>query len=139
MYPAIILVSICTLLFGANAMNGQNFVTEPKGVILGHLDSLQIKYSVDTAKNGSGLIHFKDGEITVEYHLDKEGLCTIYRMQFPEKGLAESIDALNSTFTKIKEGAWREFDGEQYFIWSLEKTDNGYSISVFTEASLKDH
>jgi len=139
MYPSLIVVTIYTMLFSANAMNGQNFVTEPKNVILGHLDSQGIKYRVDMASDGSGLIHFKDGEITLEYHLDKEGICTVYRMQFPEKGLKESIDALNSTFTKIKEGVWREFDGERYFIWSLQKNDSGYSISVVTETRLKDH
>ena len=134
-----ILVTICTLLFGANAMNGQNFVTEPKDVILEHLGSQRIKYIVDMAPDGSEVIHFKDGKITVEYHLDKEGLCFVYQMRFPEEGLTESVDALNSAFTKIKEGMWREFDGEQYFIWSLEKTDSGYSISVVTETLFKDH
>lgn len=127
-----------SILFSVKTMNGQNFVTEPKDFILKHLDSNRIAYRVDKTPDGFEFIHFSDGKITVEYYIGKEGFCAVYLMQFPEEGLAESLNALNSAFTKIKEGVWREFDGDLYFIWSLEKTDNGYSLSVFKEPSLKN-
>ena len=131
--------SVYAILIGIGNLYGQNFVTDSMEVIKGHFDSDNVKYSIDMTLDGSECLHFKDREITVEYYFNKEGICVIYRMLFPEEGLAESLDGLNASFTKVKDGMWREYDGEQYFIWSLDKTDNGYSISVFTEASLKGH
>lgn len=133
----IIFFSVCVIVIGSVKLYGQNFVTDSMEVIKNHFDSHNVKYSIDRTLDGSECLHFKDGEITVEYYFNKEGICVIYRMLFPEEGLAESLDGLNASFTFVKDGMWREYDGRQYFIWLLDKKGNGYSLSVFTEVSLK--
>ncbi len=132
----IILATIHTIVFYTGGLYGQNFVTEPRDVIIEHFNSPSVEYSIDRTSDGFEVLHFKDGEITIEYYFNKEGICFVYRMLFPEEGFVESIEALTSEFKKVKEGMWREYDGQRYFIWSLDKTENGLSLSVFTEASL---
>tara|TARA_R110001583_G_scaffold126931_1_gene278505 strand:+ start:388 stop:813 length:426 start_codon:yes stop_codon:yes gene_type:complete len=132
-----IFFSVYAILIGIGNLYGQNFVTDSMEVIKDHFDSDNVKYSIDTTLDGSECLHFKDGEITVEYYFNNKGICVIYRMLFPEEGLVESLDGLNASFTFVKDGMWREYDGRQYFIWLLDKKDNGYSLSVFTEVSLK--
>jgi len=132
-----IFFSVYAILIGIGNLYGQNFVTDSMEVIKDHFDSDNVKYSIDTTLDGSECLHFKDGKITVEYYFNNKGICVIYRMLFPEEGLVESLDGLNASFTKVKDGMWREYDGRQYFIWLLDKKDSGYSLSVFTEISLK--
>ncbi len=128
---------VYAILIGIGGLYGQNFVTDSMEVIKDHFDSHNVKYFIDRTSDGSQCLHFKDGEITVEYYFNIEGICAIYRTLFPEEGLAGSLDTLNASFTKVKDGMWREYDGRRYFIWLLDKKGSGYSLSVFTEVSLK--
>ncbi|MCG2462818.1 hypothetical protein K8352_18790 [Flavobacteriaceae bacterium F89] len=129
--------SVFAIVLGIEELNGQNFVTDPIEVIKEHFDSHNVEYLINRTLDGSECLHFREGEITVEYYFNDEGICVIYRTLFPKEGLAESLDALNASFTKLKVGIWREYDGLQYFIRVLDKTISGYSLSVFTEVSLK--
>ena len=115
------------------SLNGQNFVTDPKGEIQEHFDSLQVQYSINTTGDGLEYLHFKDGEITVSYYFNNVNICIVYKMFFPEDGFRESIDALDNSFEPLNGGKWREFDGQQYFIWSLDRLEKGYSITVTAE------
>lgn len=133
----IILFTIHSIVLYPGGLYGQNFVTEPKNMVIEHFNSQSVEYSINRTSDGFEVLHLKDGQITVEYYFNKDEICFVYRMLFPEEGLVESIEALNFAFTKVKERMWLEYDGQQYFIWSLDKTGNGFSLSVFTEASLK--
>lgn len=127
---------VFVIVLGIAKLNGQNFVTDPIVAIKEHFDSIKVEYMLKRTLDGSECLHFKDGEITVEYYFNNEGMCVIFRTLFPEDGLVATLDALNTSFTKLKDGMWREYDGLQYFIWLLDKSGNGYSLSVFTEVSL---
>lgn len=113
-----------------SALWGQNFVTDTKGEIRDYLEAQNVGHSIALAKDGREYLYFMDGEITVRYRFDKEDICVSYIMLFPEAGLRESINGLDAAFERVDEGKWREFDGRNYFIWSLEKVDDGYRISV---------
>jgi hypothetical protein len=106
-------------------LNGQNFVTDSKEEIREYFDSLQVKYSIDPAGHGLEWLHFKDGEINVSYYF-YEDTYTLYSMLFSEAGLKESINMLDSSFEKVNENKWREFDGQQVYIWSLGKLEQEY-------------
>ncbi len=99
---SIILGTIHTIVFYTGAISGQNFVTEPKDMIIEHFNSPSMEYSINRTSEGFEVLHFKDGEITIEYYFNKEGICFVYRMLFPEKGFVEAIEALVSQFIKVK-------------------------------------
>lgn len=117
---------------------GQNFVTDSRTEITDHLDSLNMDYTIAMATNGSEYLHFMDGEITVQYQFNEEDICVAYIMLFPEAGLEESIKGLDATFQRINDKQWREFDGQQYFSWTLDRKYDGYRISVVTEVFLNN-
>lgn len=100
------------------------------------MDSLNIDHAIDVAPNGSEYLRFRDGKITLHYRFDEDDICIAYIMLFPEAGLEESIHGLDAAFQRMSDGRWREFDGQQYFIWTLDRKDDGYRISVVTEVSL---
>lgn len=111
----------------------QNFVTDTKDEIEDYLGAQNVGHSIARASDGTEYLHFMDGEITVQYRFDEEDTCVSYFMFFPELGLMEAINGLDAAFERVNERKWREFDGRHYFIWLLDRTDDGYRISVTAE------
>jgi len=118
-----------------DGLYGQNFVSDTKQDVLEYFNSLQVNYSIDTTVDGFEYTHFRDGEITVEYYFNDIDVCVSYRMLFPYEVQEEFTDLLDLSFERISESMWKEFDGKQYFIWTLSKVVKGYCITVSTEHS----
>ena len=132
---SIIIINTLMLVLSCN-LRAQNYVTEHKSTITAYFDSLEVKYSIDITTDGFEYLNFTDDLMTVRYYFNASDTCIVYKMWFPEGGFSESVNALNRSFEKIDDSIWQEYDRRQYFIWSLDRSRSGYTISVFSKRRL---
>lgn len=120
----------------SSCLYAQNFVTEVKSTIVEHFDSLQVEYDLAVTTDGFEYLNIIDGQVTVRYYFNASDTCIAYKMWLPKEGFDESVKVLNGAFEKIGDSMWQEYDGRQHFIWSLDTSGSGYTISVFSKRRL---
>ena len=133
---ALLFLTLVLTMGTCGKLYGQNFVTDPQDEISRYFDSLQIKYSLDISTNGIEYLYFYDNQINVEYYFSGS-TCIAYKMLFPHAGLKEAIDLLDYSFERIPGNMWQEYNGYQYFIWTLDESDKGYMISVELKSGIQ--
>gem|GEM_PF-6391543 len=124
---------IILLVISINQLYAQNFVTDSKDFVTGHLDSLGVNYNFRTNAEGLEYLCFQDGVFEIQYVFNKIGYCIYYRIICPEAGYEPMIKSLNDSFERISENQWKEFDGREYFIWSTEVKNDSCFITVQTQ------